>query len=740
MRRRTLDTLPRAVRLELGTQRALGSLLDLEEKGLLEGGGLLPSAAALDLNKPSRLALEMLNRSCRKHVSEQQSAPLEGVFHMLRVIGRQFPLGDFFAKSCEISDRVPRKNFEAMLKSLLPISSKELSRIYEMYSTDQRTVQFLKFIRDAGAELHQTGKERSSADSPLQRLKSVIEASLSQLGKPPNHLYKLFATYDRTGTGVCTTLQFVRVLGRIHACLSDVDEDAVTDVLDTGAGRIRYVAYLKFCFADGSLMTPPLSSTARVRGGRPQSALVQRAVSPDGSQGASVDFIRNQRPLTATARLNSSSASMTASVKSKLEGGSVDAEDDDYIKDVFDDDAPARRFSSDNQEDDYSEILEDGGSVASNISFVVESPSRGVLRASDGSSAASSVNWFGASEHTVSALSCTEEEEGRVRLVLARLRELIAQRLAQGKGIRDVFMHFDRADSGYFGSDELLCGLGDLKLVLPPHLAQAAIAAMAVDGVMRVSLAEFTLFARGIDCRALDAQLRDTFLSHLNKSGVDFLKQFNRYFDCSNAGLAMIFPLKHSNIGSIDLRVFIESFRAIGVSLAKSDLQILAARFDVHGTSRCCIARFVKIFRECPKWREAEVEALDAEVAYQEALKAKRMIATSVLPSGSALTMDLVNMAEYLCIKCLTEPHLLWIARQALQAPLPPHWITRKGEHGAPVFVHELTQKTQQEHPLDPHYRLLRDMYRTRCLYLHSFHTFSRLINTFRALEIRIRL
>ncbi|KAI8919388.1 hypothetical protein DFJ77DRAFT_424001, partial [Powellomyces hirtus] len=35
---------------------------------------------------------------------------------------------------------------------------------------------------------------------------------------------------------------------------------------------------------------------------------------------------------------------------------------------------------------------------------------------------------------------------------------------------------------------------------------------------------------------------------------------------------------------------------------------------------------------------------------------------------------EIVDYAKFLGIDPDTEPHLLWIARQSLKAPLPPNW------------------------------------------------------------------
>lgn len=76
------------------------------------------------------------------------------------------------------------------------------------------------------------------------------------------------------------------------------------------------------------------------------------------------------------------------------------------------------------------------------------------------------------------------------------------------------------------------------------------------------------------------------------------------------------------------------------------------------------------------------------------------------------LPEELINICEYLGIRVLSEQNMLWIAADALKAPLPVSWTAQKDSGGRTYFHNHLTNQSRWEHPLDPHFRKLRDKYR----------------------------
>ena len=62
---------------------------------------------------------------------------------------------------------------------------------------------------------------------------------------------------------------------------------------------------------------------------------------------------------------------------------------------------------------------------------------------------------------------------------------------------------------------------------------------------------------------------------------------------------------------------------------------------------------------------------------------------------------EVMEMADYLGINVKTEYDLLWIARQAVIAPLPRDWDQFLDESGHPYFHSKSTGKVTRQHPSD---------------------------------------
>ena len=63
--------------------------------------------------------------------------------------------------------------------------------------------------------------------------------------------------------------------------------------------------------------------------------------------------------------------------------------------------------------------------------------------------------------------------------------------------------------------------------------------------------------------------------------------------------------------------------------------------------------------------------------------------------------MQVLRMAEYLGIDPQADRALLWIADEALDAPMPTPWEGRLDKQGQPYYVHGETGEATREHPLD---------------------------------------
>eukprot|EP00741_Cyanophora_paradoxa_P006029 tig00000970_g5847.t1 len=67
--------------------------------------------------------------------------------------------------------------------------------------------------------------------------------------------------------------------------------------------------------------------------------------------------------------------------------------------------------------------------------------------------------------------------------------------------------------------------------------------------------------------------------------------------------------------------------------------------------------------------------------------------------------MEIAAFARYLGMDPVTDCHLLWIAEEALSAPLPDEYEEHLDEEGKVYYYNTETDVSQREHPLDSHYR-----------------------------------
>ena len=73
-------------------------------------------------------------------------------------------------------------------------------------------------------------------------------------------------------------------------------------------------------------------------------------------------------------------------------------------------------------------------------------------------------------------------------------------------------------------------------------------------------------------------------------------------------------------------------------------------------------------------------------------------------PSDGA---EIVRFAIHLGMDLRDDVHLLWIAEEALRAPLPEHWEATVDPYGRPQYKNKINQSVSLEHPMDEYYRYL---------------------------------
>lgn len=147
---------------------------------------------------------------------------------------------------------------------------------------------------------------------------------------------------------------------------------------------------------------------------------------------------------------------------------------------------------------------------------------------------------------------------------------------------------------------------------------------------------------------------------------------------------------------------FLAGLRSLGLRLSVSDAHRLILRFDVHGDGHLSARRFVSMVENSGSWTRALVRLAHQEEADEEAdacLRAHRTYGEwpPAVKQGRGqgqtlvLSTDIVEMARYIGIRVSSDLSLLWIAADALAAPLPNGWVMHKSKDGRWFYYNELT-------------------------------------------------
>lgn len=339
------------------------------------------------------------------------------------------------------------------------------------------------------------------------------------------------------------------------------------------------------------------------------------------------------------------------------------------------------------------------------------------------SSSVSSAQWFTPYEP---ATSCTVEDEGsnlEVSKALDRLRQLVLKRQQQGYSLRDIFQHFDRRKMLYFDAEDFSKGLKDLKIALSGSLIKPALGMIALDGRIRASFGEFSAFIRDPNIRAFELRVREAFLERLKFEGLLFLRKIDRLFRLDQLKVDEIFPQESNGNEFMTVISFLDAFKKLAINITSDDILRLALRLDIHGSGSISILRFRNCLMNNISWREGVEDARAFELCVDEASRARKVISQAGSSGCALLNRELIDMCERLRIQCISESHLHWIAAQALQAPLPPQWVllpSESNEHGpsGQVFYNTVSHMRQREHPLEAHFRSLRETYRNRYIFI----------------------
>ncbi|KAH8050842.1 Guanylate-binding protein [Aureococcus anophagefferens] len=232
------------------------------------------------------------------------------------------------------------------------------------------------------------------------------------------------------------------------------------------------------------------------------------------------------------------------------------------------------------------------------------------------------------------------------------LEPATATRRASGPGI---FAHFDRRVRKCFDARDLLEGLVDLGVGATLGDARALVRRFCRDAPddasqLAVHLGDFAVF---VDDPDHDAFERDVCEAVAKRRPPRVLRA------------------AFGDEPRVSRRAFARGLRAVGLeALSDGDVRRLVARFDTEHDGRCA-ARFAKMVRRSPEWRENAwlrrvrlAAAREADVACDAARRCGGRWA-------NGLDEALVEACRTLGLRVFTDADLAWIALDALEAPLP---------------------------------------------------------------------
>jgi hypothetical protein len=131
--RKMLDQVPRNARLHQRLESLGLTIEELDDRGLIDGGGSLPGSQYSSVRSRSRRGLELQPRSHRlqERGKEAVMKVLNGLFHMLRILTRKgLDLKKHCMKYSSDNETMSKKQFSSMIQDIgLPLSQREISDV-----------------------------------------------------------------------------------------------------------------------------------------------------------------------------------------------------------------------------------------------------------------------------------------------------------------------------------------------------------------------------------------------------------------------------------------------------------------------------------------------------------------------------------------------------------------------------------------------------------------------------------
>jgi hypothetical protein len=239
-----------------------------------------------------------------------------------------------------------------------------------------------------------------------------------------------------------------------------------------------------------------------------------------------------------------------------------------------------------------------------------------------------------------------------------------------------------------------------------------------LDGVDRVSFSEFAIWITDPDHIALQTNIQIQIAEQLEQQGREYQYLIFRVLsqghatDATHNDPSKLSP-SPATCGLVSVGAFVEALQTIGLKLSDADITRTILRFDTHGSNQCSVSRFMRMAQNNMHWKDTLETLAFHEEAVEEAQVVRHRLHSSnrrAIPAN--IDEETLDMAEYLGIRVLSEPHLLWIVDEAIKAPLPANWTIHQDNDGRTFFYNTNTHSTRWDHPADPELRKLRDHHR----------------------------
>lgn len=294
---------------------------------------------------------------------------------------------------------------------------------------------------------------------------------------------------------------------------------------------------------------------------------------------------------------------------------------------------------------------------------------------------------------------------------------IIFQYTQYGSTLRDLFALIDKNGVRYFNPRDLMLAANkNFGLPFGPQTATALVKLMALDGNDRVSFSEFVVFVNDSQYEQLERKLQVEVAGQLEQQGREY--QYLLFSVLSHEGPGEGNEDDSSAApasGLVSAASFGASLLKLGLQFDSSEIERIVTRFDTHGTGQCSVSRFMNMIQGCEQWKATlETLAYHEEAIEECQVVRQRMRSNTRHAIKNSFDEETLEMAEYLGIRILSEPHLLWIVEKAVRAPLPAGWSVHTDKDGRTFFYNSGAGITRWDHPLDPHFRQLRDEQRKK--------------------------